>query len=218
MDAAVARARRAMKPAGLDSDYDLAYEHFDVMLFLLQSRHLLPAGDVDPLQYFLDNGAGARSSPEVNFSMQSYLTRYPEKDRPGVSPYLDWLKHGKDAGEIADPAPGPEKMAPVLGMEAAELIKVLGDIRSDLRGRLRTGTLGEMFARAAEVEPLIGDVWTEAISRPSLRWSRPASSTRSRLCTRASWLPASPPHESSSWRQIPDGVAGAGWRATSRTR
>ncbi len=152
-----------MKPAGLDSDYDLAYEHFDVMLFLLQSRHLLPAGDVDPLQYFLDNGAGARSSPEVNFSMQSYLARHPEKDRPGVSPYLDWLKRGKDAGEIADPSPGLEKMAPVLGMEAAELVKVLGGIRSDLRVRLRTGRLGEMFARAAEVEPLIGDVWTEAM-------------------------------------------------------
>lgn len=167
MDAAVARARRAMRPAGIDADYDLAYEHFDVMHFLLQARHLLSAGSVDPLQHFLDKGATAKASPEINFSMRAYLSRYPGKasGRGGSSPYVDWLRRGKDAGEIADPAPGLEKMAPVLGMQPEELVKALADTRSDLQERLRTGTLGEMFARATQIEPLIGDVWTET-TRP----------------------------------------------------
>jgi glycosyltransferase involved in cell wall biosynthesis len=169
MDAAVARARRAMRPAGLDADYDLAYEHFDVPHFLMQARHLLSADHVvDPLQHFLGNGATAKGSPEINFSMRSYVSRYPEtKDGPEQSPYLEWLKRGKAAGEIADPAPGLEKMAPVLAMRPEELVTELAAIRSDLQERLRTGTLGQMFARAAEIEPLIGDVWTET-TRPTI--------------------------------------------------
>jgi len=161
MDESVARTRRRMTPAGLDADYDLAYEHFDVTHFLLQARRMIPSRRVDPLRVFLSNGAEAKASPEINFNMESYLGRYPEKaDGPERSPYLEWLKRGKASGEIADPAPGVEKMARVLGLEPTELVGLLADTRLDLQERLRTGTLGEMFARAAEVEPLIGDVWT----------------------------------------------------------
>jgi glycosyltransferase involved in cell wall biosynthesis len=168
MDEAVARTRRRMQPEGIDPDYDLAYEHFDVTHFLLQARPLLTSDRVDPLRLYLKNGAEAKLSPEINFSMQSYLARYPEKkDGPERSPYLEWLKRGKAAGDIADPAPGLEKMAPVLGMQPDELVETLGAIRLDLQERLRTGTLGEMFARAAEVEPLIGDAWTET-TRPTI--------------------------------------------------
>ena len=165
MDANVARAQGAMLPAGLDDDYDLAYEHFDVMNFLLQARHLL-ADDVDPLRHFLRHGARAAASPDINFHMRSYVSRYPEKkDGAEQSPYLEWLKRGKAAGEIADPAPGVQKMAPFLGMTTTELVDLLVETRSDLQDRLRTGTLGEMFAKATEVEPLIGGVWTES-TRP----------------------------------------------------
>lgn len=163
MDSAVARTKRRMQPAGIDPDYDLAHEHFDVTHFLQQARHMLEAEKVDPLRVFLGNGAGAKASPEINFDMQAYLARHPERaGGPERSPYLAWLKHGRAAGEVADPAPGLEKMAPVLGMEVDELVAVLGETRRDLQQRLRTGTLGEMFARAAEVEPLIGDLWTTA--------------------------------------------------------
>ncbi|HEX2175759.1 MAG TPA: glycosyltransferase family 4 protein [Nocardioidaceae bacterium] len=168
MDAAVARTKARMQPQGIDADYDLAYEHFDVTHFLLQARALLSNDRVDPLRLYLRNGAEATLSPEINFSMQAYLARYPEKaGGPEQSPYLEWLKRGQAAGEIADPAPGPEKMAPVLGMDAAALVELLAATRSGLQERLRTGTLGEMFARAAEVEPLIGDAWTET-TRPTI--------------------------------------------------
>ena len=163
MDTIVARTKRRMQPAGIDADYDLAHEHFDVTHFLLQARQMLTEEEIDPLAIFLANGAEALASPEINFNMAAYLERYPARaDGPEKSPYLEWLKRGKAAGEIADPAPHLEKMAPVLGMQPRELVDRLAATRTDLQQRLLTGTLGEMFARAAEVEPLIGDVWGEA--------------------------------------------------------
>jgi glycosyltransferase involved in cell wall biosynthesis len=168
MDDVVTRTKRRMQPAGLDADYDLAYGHFDVMHFLLQARGLQSSQHIDPLRLFLRNGPDAKASPEINFDMHSYLERYPEKaEGSGRSPYLDWLAGGKDAGEIADPAPGLERMAAVLGLGVQELVAELSSIRLDLQARLRTGTLGAVFARAAEVEPLIGDAWT-ATTNPKL--------------------------------------------------
>jgi glycosyltransferase involved in cell wall biosynthesis len=161
MDAAVRRTRSRMLPAGVDADYDLAYEHFDLTHFLQQARHMLELPRIDPLRVFLDNGPEAKASPEINFNMQAYLARHPEVlEARERSPYVHWLRRGRAAGQIADPAPGLEKMAPVLGMTPAALADLLADTRSDLQGRLRTGRLGEMFARATEVEPLIGEVWT----------------------------------------------------------
>ena len=52
---------RRMKPAGVDADYDLAYEHFDVLHFLLQARHMQSSESVDPLEVFLRNGARAKA-------------------------------------------------------------------------------------------------------------------------------------------------------------
>jgi glycosyltransferase involved in cell wall biosynthesis len=160
-DAAVAAARRRMRPAGIDPDYDVAYDSFDLSHFLLQARHLLTE-DRDPLEQFLANGARAKASPEINFDMQAYLSRHPERAAGTArSPYVTWLAEGRSSGEIADPAPGLEKLSPVLDRPPAEIAELLGDLRLDLQRRLRTGRLGEMVAKAAEVEPLIGDAWTE---------------------------------------------------------
>lgn len=166
-DEALNRVRRAMRPAGLDPDYDLAYEHFDLAHFMLQARYLVESEGVDPLAVFLRNGPRAKASPQINFDMASYLNRYPHRGEDDQSPFVKWLRHGKASGEIADPAPGLEGMARVLGMPVPELVDRLADSRSDLEHRLLTGTLGEMLADAAEVEPLIGEVWPEIV-RPLL--------------------------------------------------
>ena len=158
-DAGVADVRRRMRPAGIDPDYDVAYESFDLTHFLLQARHLLTE-DGDPLGVFLANGATAKASPEINFDMKTYLGRHPGRATATTSPYVAWLKDGKDAGEIADPAPGLELMSTVLGRPAPALAGILGDLRLDLQQRLLTGRLGDMVTRAAEVEPLIGEVWS----------------------------------------------------------
>lgn len=160
-DAAVARVRDRMVPAGVDPEYDLAYEHFDLPHFLIQARHVIESDSIDPLKVFLRNGANALASPEINFNMEAYLSRHPERAKARRSPYVDWLVEGRAAGEVADPASGLESVAPVLGLDVAELVEILGRTRLDLQDRLRTGTLGRMITSAAEIEPLIGQAWVQ---------------------------------------------------------
>lgn len=166
MDAIVARAKRNALPAGVDRDYDEVRAHFDHLTFLLQAVALQEQPSADPVRVFLRNGADAVNTPDVNFSMKQYLARHPERASE-PSPYLAWLREGRAAGEIADPAAGLEQVAPVLGLEPQALADVLAETRDDLGRRLRTGTLGEMFAKAAEIEPLVGAVWVET-TRPKL--------------------------------------------------
>lgn len=168
MDQAVLRAKRRFR-LGVDPDYDLLYENFDVLHYLLQVPGLAGDPDVDLIEHFLENGRRERLSPHPDFSMHEYLRRYPDKLARGRmrNPYLYWLKFGKPAGDIADPAPRLERMAPVLGMSAPELADAVAARRRDLQERFRTGRLGEMFAQAAELEPLIGATWSE-IAAPHL--------------------------------------------------
>jgi glycosyltransferase involved in cell wall biosynthesis len=168
VDQAAARIRDAMRPPGEDADYDLARQHFDLPHFLLQARHLLERDGIDPVSVFLGNGADAVASPDINFDMTAYLARHPERAAgPDHSPWLAWVREGRAAGEIADPAPGIDRMATVLDLAPQHLVDHLAATRSDIQQRLRTGTLGEMVTRAAEIEPLIGETWAAA-ARPVL--------------------------------------------------
>lgn len=161
MDALVTRAKRNQLPVGADPDYDLVRESFDHTHFLLQATVLHDQPEVDPIEFFLGNGARAVNSPDPNFSMGNYLERHPESATGERSPYLHWLKHGRAAGEIADPAYGVDRMAPVLGLTPAEVVREVVTTRDHMTERLRHGRLGEMFAKAAEIEPLIGASWNE---------------------------------------------------------
>lgn len=161
MDALVTRAKRNQRPLG-DPDYDLLRENFDYTHFMLQVPALHEQPDLDPVQLFLRNGAAAVNSPNWNFSMKDYLDRHPERrEGPERSPYLEWIKRGRAAGEIADPAQGIEKMAEVLGLEPREVVDELVATRDDMMQRLRNGKLGEMFAKAEQLEPLIASAWIE---------------------------------------------------------
>jgi glycosyltransferase involved in cell wall biosynthesis len=167
MDELVAALRRRQKRVGVDPDYDLLRDNFDHLNFALQAlaKHKITAND--PISVYLRKGAEAVNNPDINFSMNEYLARYPEKLVSSEHPYLAWLKRGIDAGEIADPAPEIERMAHVLDLSPNELVDELVERRTDLQQRLRTGKLGEMFARAAEIDPLIAGAWPES-SRPVL--------------------------------------------------
>jgi glycosyltransferase involved in cell wall biosynthesis len=167
MDELVAELKRRQKVAGVDSDYDLLRDNFDHLNYALQARAKNRITPNDPIGVYLRNRAEATNNPDINFSMRAYLERYPEKLEKREHPYLGWLKHGRRAGEIADPAPEVERMANVLNLSPSELVDALVERRTDLQRRLRTGKLGEMFARAAEVDPLVGNVWPES-SRPVL--------------------------------------------------
>ncbi len=163
MDAIVTRAKRNQQPLGIDPDYDLLRENFDHLNFMLQAEALHKQPDADPIGVFLRSGARAVNSPNYNFSMKDYLDRYPERRRgTESSPYLEWVKRGRESGEIADPAQGIEKMAVLLGLQPSQVVEELVETRTDMMERLRTGELGAMFAKAAEVEPLVGGAWVEA--------------------------------------------------------
>jgi glycosyltransferase involved in cell wall biosynthesis len=165
MDSAVFHAKRRMR-LDVDPDYDLVYEYFDVMHYLLQAQRLVHQPGIDLVEHFLRTGVDHRRSPNPNFSMESYLERYPEREHGAErSPFLEWLKRGRAAGEIADPAPAIPEMAHILGLSEQQVLDMLVDRRSDLVQRLQTGKLGEMFARATEIEPLIG--------RADARFTRP---------------------------------------------
>lgn len=168
MDDAVVRAKRRMR-IGADPDYDLLYENFDVLYYLLQAPNLLDRPNVDLVEHFLENGLARRLSPDPDFSMAEYIERYPKRaEDPGErSPYLAWLKHGRAAGELADPAPRIGRAAHVLGLPQQEVADLVAERRRDLQQRFRTGKLGAMVSRAAEIEPLIGATWTE-IADPKL--------------------------------------------------
>ena len=167
MDKLVAELKRRQRPIGVDRDYDLLRANFDHLNFALQAQANGRITPNDPIDVYLRNGAHAINNPDINFSMREYLARYPEKRKNRTHPYLAWLRDGRRAGEIADPAPEIEKMAYVLNVSRDELVDTLVDRRTDLQQRLRTGTLGKMWARAAEVDPLVGGAWPES-SRPAL--------------------------------------------------
>jgi glycosyltransferase involved in cell wall biosynthesis len=173
MDQRVAVARSQLRPRGEDADYDLVRDNFDVIHYLLQSPRVADLPSTDLVEHFLENSVALRKSPGPDFSMNGYLTRYPERAASSQNPYVAWLRHGRDAGELADPAAGITDLAPLLGMEPAEVAERVRERRSDLLQRLRTGTLGEMFAKAAEIEPLIGETWRETTSPRMIPFTRP---------------------------------------------
>jgi glycosyltransferase involved in cell wall biosynthesis len=165
LDEAVLNAKRQMR-IGADRNYDLVYDNFDVMHYLLQTPRLIERPKLDLIKHFLETGVASMRSPDIHFSISEYLARHPERAHgPEPSPYLEWLKRGRAAGEIADPAPAVTEMARLLGLEPAEVVDLLVARRTDLVERLLTGELGEMVARASELEPLI--------SRTRVRYTRP---------------------------------------------
>jgi len=166
-DERVCEALRHLQPPGQDAEYDLVRDHFDVAHYLLQAPGALENRSVDAVRHFLRQGPAARFTPEANFSTESYLKRHPERRDGDVHPYAVWLSEGRQAGEIGEPVMGTEKLAKVLGTSNEEVVDALAERRSDVHRRLHHGKLGEMFAKAVEVEPLIGDLWPE-ITRPRM--------------------------------------------------
>ncbi len=166
-DERVGEALRRQQPPGQDAEYDLVRDHFNIAHYLLQAPGVLQDGDVDPVRHFLRQGLAARFTPEANFSTESYLKRHPDRRDGDVHPYAAWLAEGRDAGEVGEPVMGTEKLAKVLGISNEDVVAHLADRRSDVHRRLLHGKLGEMFAKAVEVEPLIGDLWPE-ITRPRM--------------------------------------------------
>lgn len=166
-DQRVAEALERQQPAGRDADYDVVRDHFDIAHYLLQAPALLDNPDVDPIQHFLRLGPGVKLTPTPGFSTDSYLKRHPERRTGDANPYVAWLREGRAKGEVAEPVMGVEKLAAVLGSTTEEVVEQISERRTDVVRRLHHGKLGEMFAKAAELEPLVGELWAE-VPRPRM--------------------------------------------------
>jgi glycosyltransferase involved in cell wall biosynthesis len=173
MDQRVAVARAHLRPRGENADYDLVRDNLDVIHYLLQSPRVADDPSADLVRHYLDEGVALRRSPSPDFSTAAYLEGHPRRRRSTDNPYVAWLRGGRAAGELADPAPGVRELAPLLGMEPGEVAHLLRERRGDMLRRLRTGGLGEMFAKAAEIEPLIGEAWVETTRPRLLPFSHP---------------------------------------------
>ena len=165
LDAAVLNAEQQMR-VGADADYDLVQQHFDARHYLLQAPRLLERPRLDLVRNFLRAPLSENRSPDPHFSLAHYLEHQPQH-RQGRErhPYLEWLKRGRAAGELADPSPAIPEMARILGMEQSEVVGRLVARRQDLIDRLLTGELGEMYERAGRLEPLV--------ARADVRFTRP---------------------------------------------
>ena len=186
----------------------------------MQAPGLLDRPRLDLVAHYL-SGDGRRPSPDPHYST-GRLPRPPPAAAARGAPSLPRLAEARAGrpGEIADPAAGiARRWHRMLGLPPAEVVGLV--VRAPARPleRLRTGNLGEMVARAAEVEPL---------DRPGLRSRSPgpdAAALRPPAGDRAgagdprgpAGGRASDAHGWCSWSTGRGGAAVGGWRATSPT-
>ena len=97
--------------------------------------------------------------------MGAYVELNPQSWRKERNPYLSWVKGGKAAGQIADPAPRIASMARMLGLTPEQTVALLVERRTKLIDSLVRGELGDMYAKATKIEPLIG--------RANVKFTRP---------------------------------------------
>lgn len=56
---------------------------------------------MDPVQHYLEHGAGENRDPGPEFSSSGYVSRYPDVKISGINPLLHYVRHGKSEGRIA---------------------------------------------------------------------------------------------------------------------
>ena len=173
-----------MLPAGIDADYDLAYEHFDVMHFLLQARQLLSseASTRSALPRQRREGQGQPGDQLQHAVLPRAIPG--EGRRTRAQPLRRVAQAGQGGRRDRRPRPGLEKMAPVLGMSPRTGTGWPRPVRPPAAAADRHAR-GDVRPRC-EVEPLIGEVWGET-ARPTIPPLRPSTpSSRSPRCRPAS--------------------------------
>jgi len=159
----VEAARARTKPQGVSEEYDTIRAEFDIAYYLMRYPDLARAANIDPIQHYMRHGASEERDPSPHFSTKRYWTRYPEVAESGLNPFYHWLTIGRDKGYIAEAFTEFDAMCGIVGRDPVEVQRLLTEKRKDLRARLEHGALGEMVAKAAELEPLIAHSWREAL-------------------------------------------------------
>ncbi len=123
---------------------------------------------VDPVAHYIQYGAREGRDPSPEFGTSYYLNRYRDVRQTGLNPFYHYLTIGRAEGRSATPFGGGDPdfdaFCEILGHAPAEVAQELVSRRRDLRARLERGVLGQMVARASELEPLIHRSWPAAMT------------------------------------------------------
>lgn len=153
-----------MEPEGSCHEYDAVREAFDVGFYLARYQDIARAPTIDPVRHYLRAGAREGRDPTPDFGTKTYIARYREEiEASGLHPFHHYLKIGRPNGAVAQPFEAFDDFAEMLGLAPEEADRMLAGRRADMRARLEHGKLGEMVAKACEIDPLVGGSWTAAM-------------------------------------------------------
>ena len=130
---------RDMRPLLFDSDWYLR-QHEDVARARL-----------DPVQHYLDHGAGEGRNPNAFFDTRRYLAANPDVRTSPLNPFLHFILYGFREGRDPCPSTG----APADATPEPALPRTMADAASaeaPAEEKLRRTLLAAMFAAAAEAE------------------------------------------------------------------
>jgi len=142
-------------------DARVIWPHFDPEFYFIRNPDAARS-DLHPVEHYLRTGADRGCDPSPNFSTTLYKDRFGKHIPDGVTPFVHWCRAGQPRDRFADPAPRFPFIARAIGLEPAKAVTGLAARRSALIARLTRGRLGEMVARAAEIDPLVANAWPEA--------------------------------------------------------
>ncbi|MBV1868829.1 MAG: glycosyltransferase family 4 protein [Marinosulfonomonas sp.] len=114
----------------------------------------------DLSDHFLRFGGKEGRNPSPYFDTKAYFGRYPEVKKSNENPLFHYLAYGKKngywPGRFAPADPRVHEISQELAMGPDELINQVEEIRRDVIERFQDGELGEMFAKAVAIDPLVG--------------------------------------------------------------
>ena len=146
-----------------DTEYEITKREFDPLLYLARRRDMLRAEKLDLVDHYIRTWKKENRIPAPFFQQSLYLERHPEAAHTGINPFAYWISEGRSKGEIAYPIRGFSDLCEIIGMEPARAQEELISIHKDVRARLAHGKLGEMVAKATELDPLIAHSWPAAL-------------------------------------------------------
>ena len=134
-DGALRTGRRS--PPAVQPEHDMRLLLFDADWYLRQHEDVARAR-LDPVQHYLDHGAGEGRNPNAFFDTRRYLAANADVRTSPLNPFLHFVLYGFREGR--DPSPPIGTMADTVPAEAPA------------EEKLRRTLLAAMFAAAAEAE------------------------------------------------------------------
>jgi glycosyltransferase involved in cell wall biosynthesis len=151
---------------GERADYQLLRTKFDEAYYLRRYPDIARS-KIDPAMHFLRHGGFEGRNPRADFDTRHYVSQYPDVKAAKINPFLHYLKVGKAEGRQPSPLSAGNQyfddVAGMLSMPPHQLELAVADRKDDIKSRLLSGELGEMVAKAENLDPLIKHAWLAAL-------------------------------------------------------